>query len=125
MACVHGLPDENCPHCALARRTRPGIRLVDPAPTEIPFEFPAKQHLEQPKQFSAPDLFQPNTPLRTGPSPLERDLAKFQTRFDQGPSLLQARLAQMDKKWKNGGLTEDFPESIDAPIVDVRKKFLN
>ncbi len=38
MLCLHGLPEESCPHCAAQMRIRPPIRLVQPMPTELPLD---------------------------------------------------------------------------------------
>lgn len=121
MVCLHGLPDESCPHCQLATRVKPSPQLIRPKPTDLPIDFPAKSEVNLSKTLTAPDLFQPILGLNSIPQRLQPNLDIKSTSFEQAPSLLQERLKNIHNRWGNAEDLANLQPEI--PLEDIKKRF--
>jgi hypothetical protein len=117
MICPHGLLEENCPHCQMQMRTRPLIKLVRPAPTELPLPtiFPNKH--EEAEEIDN-GLIQSNTAIANFPKQLTRKMNLRESLFDDEQSPLTQRQITAEQMESTNNVHAEMP------LFDIKRKFM-
>ncbi len=122
MFCEHGFIRENCPHCQSAIGIKPLVRLVEPAPREIPIPVARKKEFLGKKIESMEPLFEPQQSIRSIPN---RPVRTFDLR-KAPPVEINPLFAQRRQKMRDKEKTDEILHNseLKPELQDIKKQFL-
>lgn len=121
MFCEHGFIQENCPHCRNQTGIKPLIRLVKPAPREIPMPVPRKEQFMNRNNDSMNPLYEPQENIRSLPNIPVRNFNLRQSAFNEPQSLFhQKRMELHNQKDIDKNLHN---KEIKMKLEDIESKF--
>ena len=120
--CVHGLHQENCPHCRVSNGIKPPTRLVKLAPREIPMPIPRKDQFLHRNE----DQFQPpHVPSQSISPFLKNPVRDFNLReklFRSEPSIFSEK--REDLVQKHSKSEELHEKDVKIKLQDIEQNFI-
>ena len=95
MFCEHGFISESCPHCHTQTGIKPLIRLVKPAPREIPVPVPRKEQFLNRNSESMDQLHEPHENIRSIPQKPGRNFNLRESTFKPRNSLFHNKRVEL------------------------------
>ncbi len=120
MFCIHGLLQENCPHCLAGTRINPPTILVKPAMREIPLRVPARDLLMEKKVIQSNELFSQNKLNRLPLQAPTREFNLAQHYFGAKPGLFQERKAKLQGRYDT--LPNEEVSINDIPLYGLKQR---
>ncbi|MCF2142000.1 MAG: hypothetical protein K9W44_18265 [Candidatus Lokiarchaeota archaeon] len=120
---MHGLPIENCPHCAKNMGIKPPTQLIHPAPREIPMPVPYKEYYLSRIDLNRNPLFTMNPSINREISPLSRKFSLDIPHESINESLFIQRKNKLEEKYKTSREAEELIQPNSNSLIDLKKKF--